>query len=62
MGLYKGWTEITGIYKIIGQVGFIWVGKIQRQKTEPAGSEEWKPILKESLSVVQNHPVLCVQL
>ena len=62
MGIYKGWTEITAIYKIIGEVGFVWVGKIRREKTEPAGSEELRPILKEPLSVVRNHAVLCVWL
>ena len=55
-------SEITGIYKVIGQISFVRVGKIRRQKIEPAGSEELKPILKEPMSVVRNHPVLCVRL
>ena len=41
------YTEITGIYKVIRQIGFVRVGRIWRQMTEPAGSEELKPILKK---------------
>ena len=59
-GRIHGLSEITGIYKVIGQIGFVRVSKIRRQKTEPAGSEELKPILKESMSFVRNHHVLCV--
>ena len=55
-------SEITGIYKVIGQIGFVRVGKIQRQKTKPVRSEELKPILREPMSVVRNHPLLCVRL
>ena len=61
-GRIHGLFEITGMYKVIGQIGFVRVGKIQRQKTEPAGSEEMKPILKEPMSVVRKPPVLCVRL
>ena len=60
MGVYMGYTEITGIYKIIGHIGFVRVGKIRRQKTESARPEELKLIFKEPLLVVRNHPVLYV--
>ena len=36
MGVYMGKTKTTSIYKVIGEVSFIRVGEIQRQKTEPA--------------------------
>ena len=62
MGVYMGYIEITGIYKVIEQIGFIRVGRIRRQKAEPAESEELKSILKGPMSVVRNHPVLCVRL
>ena len=56
-------SEITGIYKVIGQIGFVRVGKIRRQKIEPAGSEELKPILKEPMSVVRRaYCVVCPTL
>ena len=42
--------------KDVGQVGFIRVGKIRRQKADRPGSEELKPILENSKSVVRNHP------
>ena len=59
-GRIHGLSEIIGMYKVIGQIGFVRVGKIKTQKTEPAGSEELKPILKEPMSVVRNPPVMCV--
>ena len=52
MGVYVGYSEITGMYKVIRQISFVRVSKIRRQKTEPAGLEELKPILKEPMSVV----------
>ena len=61
-GHIHGLSEIRGIYRVIGQISFVRVGKIRRQKTKPVGSEELKPILKEPMSVVRNHPVLCVRL
>ena len=45
--------------KVLGQVGFVRVGWIRKQKTELVGSEELKPIVGEPMSVVQNHPALC---
>ena len=56
-GCIHGLSEITGF---IGQIGFVRFDKIRRQKTESVGSEELKLILKEPMSVVRNHPVLCV--
>ena len=52
-------SENTGIYKVVGQVSFVRVGRIRRQKTELVGSEELKPIVSEPMSVVRNHPTLC---
>ena len=37
MGVYKGLTKTTGIYKVVGQVGFVQVFNIRRQKAELAG-------------------------
>ena len=62
MGVYMDYTEITCIYKVIRQIDFVRVGKIRRQKTEPARSEELKSILKEPMLVVRNPPVLYVRL
>ena len=62
-GRIHGLSKKLQVYtRFIGQIGFVRVGKIRRQKTEPVGSEELKPILKEPMSVVRNHPVLCVRL
>ena len=61
-GRIHGLYQITGIYKVIRHIDFVRVGMIRRQKTEPAGSEELKPILKEPMSVVRNPPVLCAWL
>ena len=55
-----GLSKITGIYKVVEQVSFVRVGRIQRQKTELVGSEELKPILKEPMSVRRNRPALCL--
>ena len=60
MGVYIGYLKITGIYKVVGQVGFVRVDRIRRQKTELVGSEELKPIVKGPMSVVRNHPALCL--
>ena len=57
-----GLSKITGIYKVVEQVSFVRVGRIQRQKTELVGSEELKSILKEPMSDVRNHPALCSAL
>ena len=57
-----GLSEITGIYNVVGQVGFVQVSGIRRQKTELVGSEELKPIPKEPMLVVRNHPVLYTAL
>mgnify|MGYP000677472598 FL=1 len=62
MGVYMGYTKVTGIYKVVRQIGFVRVGKVRRQKTEPAGPEELKPIFKEPMSDVRNHPMMCVRL
>ena len=51
-GRIHGLFEITGIYKVVRQVGFVQVGRIRRQRTELVGSEELKPILTEPMSVV----------
>ena len=45
--------------KVLGQVGFVRVGWIRKQKTELVGSEELKSIVGEPMSVVRNHPTLC---
>ena len=62
MSVYMGYTEITGIYRVVRQIGFVSVGRIRRQKTEPVGSEELMLILEDPMSVVRNHIVLCVRL
>ena len=58
-GRIHGLSEFTGIYEIVGQIDFVRVGRVQRQKTELIGSEELKPIVGEPISVVRNHPALC---
>ena len=45
--------------KVLGQVGFVRVGRIRRQKTELVGLEELKPIVSEPISVARNHHALC---
>ena len=57
-GRIHGISENTGIYKVVGQIGFVRVGRVRRQKTELVGSEELKPIVNEPMSVVRNHPAL----
>ena len=48
MGVYKDSTGTTGIYKVVGQVGFVRVGKIRGQGAE---SEELKTIFRTMLGV-----------
>ena len=61
-GRIHGLSEITGIYKVVGQISFVRDSKIRGQKTELDWSEELKPILKELMSVSRNTPMLCVRL
>ena len=62
MGVYMGYLKLQVYTRFIEQIGFVRVGKIRRQKTKMVGSEELKPILKEPMPVVRNHPVRCPTL
>ena len=59
-GRIHGLSKLIGMNKVVEQIGFVRVGRIRRQKTELVGSEKLKPIVKEPMSVIRNHPVLCL--